>query len=244
MQGVDDEAVVQDRESARIFSRFSYAKLSAVPEENQDLLYVFLRDNIAKQNTSRALLSDADIRSVSLLMGVVLASDAGMKRDVFEQYIKHTKTKSLQSVTFIDERSSMTPEQQFAFSYDKKYEKSPRLVGVSTTDSNVVHVGQYRVSDDLSFGFIEAEDPAGFYLTVTTYRDAYIFHRDNDFQAITDRNIVVTSICISIPVKDQRGNMYPMNFTVYKNPLNNHWWLHRVQRTVNVTAHNQEPIVY
>jgi hypothetical protein len=237
----EDVNVLQSRESARIFEKFSYASLSSDPKRNADLLIPVLKRELSKRPTT--VMSLKDIQDACAQLGLVLAGENGMPREAYKKHVAHLKISEAPSVVFIDERAGMQLEEQFNFSYDKRLAENPKLIGMCLdTGRIIVHSDYYQLGADIAFE-ASTYDLPGFYTASSITQGAFIFHQDPTLATVPS-SIRVPSLFVSIPVKDDAGNMYPLCITLQKNPKNNFWVLDRAYRTVNVEAYKLQQIVY
>lgn len=245
-QGYTEEDIRADRESLEIFKKLDYLPVSSDPKVIESTIYPFVRKEIRKRTGFDSELKDKDIHDACLQIAQVIASDSGRRREDFEKDLSYAKPLPLQSKVIHGNEANMSPAELFKFYYDKKFAENPVLVGMCFDDSShfVIAVGRRLTKHDLSSVFMDVPEPPGFYTQRIRSDDGYIFHRDPDYGALVDRKTLVTTLNCAIAVKDKAGNMYPLKITVYKNPFNNRWWVHRAQRTVNIGAQNGWRIIY
>ncbi len=235
----------QNEDTDSIFKTFSFVPITDDPQVIESLVFQAARKEIFERQQQRSLLSEPDLRDACRVLACAITSDAGRSRQDMEKDLAYAKPLPI-PVSLGEKLDKLTPAEQFKECFDRKLIENPRLVGVclNAPTQCVMFVDQCEVSADLARGFAQVKSPPGFYLTETICSPAYVFHHDPDYKQIVDMPIQVRSLSCSIPVKDQEGNMYPLNLTVYKSPINGRWWLHRAWRTVNMKVQDFWPIIF
>jgi hypothetical protein len=234
---VDSEDVLQDREFAYAFEKMKFTATSDDPKKLEPILFPLVREAIRTQKEFDTVLPDDDIHRISLLLGQVIASDSGRARQDHEKDLAEA-TMISKPFEFKNDLANLNPEEQFKKCYDRKLANNQQLVGMCLEPSHyVVVAGSYSVSEDLSWGLSNVSDlHPEFYLGETLRVPAFNFHRDPNFEEVVKQKTKLTCVSCSIPVRDAKGNTYPLNITLYKSPINKRWWLHSAERTVSVQA--------